>query len=67
MSKNNTMKEKKRVESKHKAGVFMCLGMCFGMFAGAVFDHASNGFMMGMLLGLVIDAVIQELQKKGNY
>ncbi len=64
MNKNNKIREKKRIESKHKFGVCMSLGMCFGMLAGVVFHNIPNGFIFGMLIGLVIDAVMQGIKKR---
>ncbi len=43
MNKNNKIREKKGAESKHKVGVCMSLGMCFGILAGVVFGNISIG------------------------
>ncbi|MFW5672860.1 MAG: hypothetical protein ACOCM8_11365, partial [Acetivibrio ethanolgignens] len=37
------IREKKGAESKHKVGVCMSLGMCFGILAGVVFGNISIG------------------------
>lgn len=64
MNKNDKIREKNRVESKHKVGICMSLGMCFGMLVGVVFDNISNGLILGMLFGLVMDTVIQKKEKQ---